>query len=163
MSLEWIVITLMWCVGVISVVVCPKQHLRKLLFTMLLCQALTWVTTLIHVYYGLLSFPVREFPKATDLLVTTEYFFYPLICGYYVVYEPSRHVGARMAYLALWVTGLTTIDIVIERYTDLIEYIHYSWYWTWIVFFGLFAITNISCQQFFKSRALFRGEKEVTE
>ncbi|WP_413305683.1 CBO0543 family protein [Bacillus sp. 1P10SD] len=97
------------------------------------------------------------------MLVTTEYFFYPLLSGFYLIFEPKRSLAIRILNLALWISGLTLMDVMLEKYTNLIEYVHYSWYLTWINFFCIFAITNLIYQWFFKDKAHFQVEKEAVK
>lgn len=114
------------------------------------CQSITWVNTMIQVKYGLLTFPVREFPKASDVLFTSEYIMYPLMCAFYYIYEPKSGKLLRFVYLAGCISFLTLVDNVIANYTDLIHYTKYSWYWTWINFFLIFLVVNVFCKWFFK-------------
>lgn len=168
MSIDYIVIILMWVIGILAFIfLTPKNHYRKVLFALLLCQAFVWISSLLHVKFHLLAFPVREFPKATDVLVTTEYFFYPLLSGFYIVFEPKpkhkRSLAIRAVHLSIWTSGLVLIDHLLEKYTNLIEYLHYAWYFTWIDFFCIFAVTNLIYQWFFKDKAHFPEDREVAK
>ncbi|MEH7085357.1 CBO0543 family protein [Neobacillus drentensis] len=161
MSVDYIFMIAMWVSGVMAyMLLTPKNQYRKLLFSLLVCQALLWLNSLVHVEYNLLAFPVREFPKATDLLITTEYFFYPLLCGFYIAYEPKRSFRIRLIYLSIWISFLTLYDVILVKYTNLVEYVHYAWYFTWIDFFPIFAVTNWIYQWFFKNKELFRMDQE---
>ncbi|QCJ41389.1 hypothetical protein FAY30_05475 [Bacillus sp. S3] len=163
MSINNIVIILMLVIGLISIIFfIPKNRRRRFILSYLFCQSLTWISSMFHAQFDLLSFPAREFPYATDLLITTEYFFYPIICGFYINFEHKVNYFYRFFYLSIWVSFLTVIDGLIERYTDLIEYVHYAWYWTWLDFFCLFAISNYLYKRFFKDKSLFRSDKEIT-
>jgi hypothetical protein len=163
MNIDYIVMALIWIIGLILLkVFTPKNRKRKLIFAIFICQAFIWLSDLIHVKYKLLLFPTREFPHATDILITTDYFFYPLLCGFYIIYEPKVNLLWRTLYLSLWISGIVLFDVLIERYTNLIEYINYAWYWTWGVFFCLFALTNLIYHWFFHRSLFFRAEKRVT-
>jgi hypothetical protein len=164
MSVEFVILIAMWAIGIISFLIfTPNRHRRKLIFGYLVCKTLTWLSTLFHVKFNLLIFPIREFPKATDLLLTTEYFFYPLLCGFYIIHEPKLNYFVRFLYLSLWISILVIIDVMIEKYTNLIEYIHYDWYWTWLNFFCIFALSNMIYHWFFREKTLFRDDKRVTQ
>ncbi|WHY66805.1 CBO0543 family protein [Neobacillus sp. SuZ13] len=164
MSVDYIFIMAMWVSGVVAYMfLTPKNQYRKLLFSLLTCQALLWINSLVHVEFNLLAFPVREFPKATDLLITTEYFFYPLLCGLYIAYEPKRSFKTRLIYLSVWISFITVYDVILVKYTNLVEYVHYAWYFTWIDFFCIFAVTNLIYQWIFKNKELFRIEQEAAE
>ncbi|WP_396953728.1 CBO0543 family protein [Neobacillus mesonae] len=162
MLLEYKVIILLWITGLISLIkFVPKNRRRRMSFAVLLCQAFTWLSSMFHVKYHLLSFPVKEFPKATDLLITTEYLLYPLIFGFYIIYEPKKSILSRISYLSFWISILTVLDVLLEKYTDLIEYVHYDWYWTWVNFFALFSISNIIYQWCFTDLPLLRKHERT--
>ncbi|MDR6121147.1 hypothetical protein QFZ87_000744 [Bacillus sp. SLBN-46] len=164
MSRDYTVIILIWVIGIIAYLfLTPKNRYRKVLFALILCQAFVWVSSLLHVKYHLLAFPVREFPKATDVLVTTEYFFYPLLSGFYIISEPKRSPIIRFLYLSLWISGLTVMDVMLEKYTNLIEYVHYAWYLTWLNFFWIFVVTHLIYHWFFKDKAHFHVDREAVK
>jgi hypothetical protein len=164
MNTEFVILIIIWVVGLISFFLfTPKRKHRNLIFGYLVCKTLTWISTLFHVKFNLLIFPFREFPKATDLMLTTEYFFYPLMCGFYIIYEPKLKYLGRFFYLSLWISVLVIIDVMMEKYTNLIEYIHYDWYWTWLNFFCIFALSNRIYHWFFSEKTLYRDDKRVTQ
>jgi hypothetical protein len=164
MDLEIMILSLLWVFGITAIVLfTPKNGLRKLLFASLVCQAILWASALVHVKFGLLSFPVREFPKATDVLFTTEYFFYPLIYGFYIIFEPNVSFMVRLCYFVLWISGLTVIDYLIEKNTDLIIYENYAWYWSWLNFFVIFLLASLIYKWFFKDKSLFQADRWVAK
>ncbi|MEH7307571.1 CBO0543 family protein [Neobacillus drentensis] len=164
MSVDYVCIILMWVIGVIAFMfVTPQHRYRKVLIGLLICQALLWLNSLVHVELNLLAFPVREFPKANDLLVTTEYFFYPLLSGFYLVYEPERSIWTRLIYLSVWSLAIAIYDQMLVNYTNLVEYVHYAWYFTWLDFFCIFAATNVIYQWFFKDKEYFRQDQEAAK
>lgn len=155
MTIDRLVLITIWAVSLIAVILfIPRRKRREAAIAFLACQAITWVNSMLHVKYGLLSFPVREFPKATELLFTTEYIMYPLMCAFYYIHEPKTGKLLRFFYLAGCITGLTVVDAMIVKHTHLIVYLKYGWYWTWIDFFVIFLITNVYCKWFFKQGAL---------
>jgi hypothetical protein len=164
MSVDYVYLIIMWVIGIIAYLfLTPKKHYRKMLFTLLVCQSFLWLNSLIHVEFNLLAFPVRELPKATELLFTTEYFFYPLLCGLYVAYEPKRSLRIRVFYLSIWISALTLYDLILVNFSNLVEYVHYAWYFTWIDFFCIFAVTNWVYQWFFKDKEHFLTDREAVK
>lgn len=164
MTVEVLVLVLMWVIGILSfLIITPKDRKRRFLLAFLICQALTWLIALLLVKYNRISYPVREFPKATDIQVTLNYLFYPLICGFYIIFEPKRNYWVRILYLSLWVSGLVLSIVMIEKYTNLITFVHYAWYWSWLNFFCLFTVSNLLYQWFFKDKALLQSDKGATQ
>ncbi|MEH7073643.1 CBO0543 family protein [Neobacillus drentensis] len=165
MSIDWVTIVLMWVIGMISyIVVTQKKRHRKVLFTILVCQAILWLNAFIHVEFHLIAYPVRELPIATNVLFTTEYFFYPLVCGVYLAYEPKRRsYWVRLFYLSVWISALTVYDLILAKFTNLIEYLHYAWYFTWLNYFLIFVVTNGIFQWFFHEKRYFQKDQEAAK
>jgi hypothetical protein len=160
MTLERLILVLIWVTGSIAFLLyIPSQKRREAILSFLACQAITWVNGTLHIKYGLLEFPVREFPKATELLFTSEYIMYPLICAFYYIYEPASGKLLRLLYLVSCISCLTVVDVLIETYTDLIEYKNYNWYWTWIDFFLIFLLTNAYCKWFFQEGFFYKDRR----
>ena len=110
--------------------------------------------------YNLLKAPVRELPKATDLPLTIDYFFYPVLFSIFYVHRRVKgSLGSRITYFFVWVSASSLLDIVIERYTDLLEYEFLKWYGMWMYIGFLFYISQVCCNWFFKDKALFLGER----
>jgi hypothetical protein len=156
MNVEATILSLMWIIGISSIVLLiPKDRFRKSLFALLTFQAFIWISALLHVKFGLISFPIREFPKAVDVLFSAEYFFFPFIYAMYFIFEPVVGFLGRFCYLIFWISGLTLIHVLIERYSDLLNYENYTWYWAWLNFFVVFLLSNLVCKWFFKDKSLF--------
>lgn len=164
MSNEFLLVILMWIIGLISFILfTPKNRRRRLIFAFLVCKTIAWLNNLLQVKFNIILFPFREFPKASEVLVTTGYFVYPLLCGFYIIFEPKVNLISRFLYLIIWTTGLTVFEVILETYTNLIKYIHFAWYWTWVDFFCLFALTNIIYQWFFRDKTLFKEDREIVQ
>lgn len=154
LSFERFVLISIWAVGLTACLMIPANKRREGWIAFLMCQAISWISALLEVRLGWIAFPVREFPKATDLGVTTEFFFYPLCCTLYFVFEPLRKLSLRVLYLLIWSIGLAVFDGLLSLYTDLLEYGRYAWYWSGFDFAIAFALTNVYTRWFFKSSAM---------
>ncbi|MFD1040658.1 CBO0543 family protein [Virgibacillus byunsanensis] len=154
---------LIWIIGIaLFIIITPKNLKRKLILAFLVCQALKWLSGLLHLKFDLISFPTREFPNASDILLATEGFLYPLLCGFYIIYEPKNNFLIRVVYLSICISVLVLIDLMFVKFTKLIDYVNYAWYWTWLVFLGLFVITNVIYHWFFRNKLLFEPEKRIS-
>lgn len=162
MDKEYLILIMMWILGLLSLYLIPKKKFPIAIFALLSCQALTWLNCLIHVKYQLIAFPVREFPKATDVLLTTDFLIYPLICALCYILEPKGKWFIRFSSFVFWISILTIIDFLLEKYTDLIEYVHYNAIWTWINFFLIFMIMRFCTRWFFKDIRLFQADWRAT-
>lgn len=153
LSTETILLLAMWAVGIAACLFVPRKARREGWIVFLACQAINWVSSLVEVRLGWIAFPVREFPHATDLGVTLEFFFYPLCCVFFYIGLPRRTKWMQAAWLALWALGIAFFDGLLARYSDLLEYGLFSWYWSALDFALVFALTAAYTRQFFKSRA----------
>jgi hypothetical protein len=163
MSKEALILVLIWVLGISAfVLLIPKNSRRRFIFAFLACQCLTWLDSLILVQFNLISFPFREFPKATDILFTTSSFMYPLIYAFYLFYiHKAKRIG-RLLYLSIWVSGIAIFVELDEKFTDLLKFHNFSWYWTWLNFFLIFALLNVIYRWFFIDKALFQEDRETT-
>lgn len=164
MLMEHLILIGMWLFGFVGFLLfIPREDWRKGFLAFLMFQAIIWLCDMPSFRYGLLSAPVRELPKATDLPLTIDYFFYPVLFSvFYVNKRVNVRLWSKITYFFVWVSVITLFDIMIERYTDLLEYNILTWYgmWTYIVF--LFYMSQVCCNWFFKDEALFQSEQWET-
>jgi hypothetical protein len=161
MRMEHLILLLMWLFGFIGFILfVPKKDWRKGFLAFLMFQAIIWLCDMPAFKYDLLRAPVRELPKATDLPLTIDYFFYPVLFSiFYVHRRVNGSLGSRITYFFVWVSASSLLDIVIERYTDLLEYEFLKWYGMWMYIGFLFYISQICCNWFFKDKAMFQTER----
>src|SRR5699024_10269989 len=107
---------------------------------------------LVFVEMKLIKYPVRLFDYASKASFTFEFFVYPAICAIFNVHYPEgKGKIVKFGYYALYTTVITVTEVIIEINTDLIEYIHWSWYWTWITLFTTFFLARSYYKWFFKN------------
>lgn len=158
LSFERFILITVWTVGITACLMIPQRKRREAWIAFLICQAITWIESLLQVRLGWIAFPVREFPKATDVCLTTEFFFYPLACAIYFIFEPGQSRTWRLCYLLLWAGGLTLFDWALSVHTDLLDYKRYDWYWSGLDFAITFVAVGAYTRWFFRSQAL-RSER----
>jgi hypothetical protein len=164
MLVERLILLAMWLFGIIGFIVfIPRQARRKGFLAFLLFQAIIWLCDMPSFQLGLLSAPVREFPKATDLPITIDYIFYPVLFSiYYVNKKVNSSEKSKWIYFFIWTTAITLYDLLIERFTDLIKYEILPWYGMWIYIVFLFYISQVCCNWFYKDKSLFQVERWET-
>lgn len=137
----------------------PRQNRRKGSIAFLMFQAIIWLCDMPAFKYGLLSAPVREFPKATDLPITIDYLFYPVLFSiFYVHRKINSNLLSKIIHFFVWVSVITLIDIMMEKYTCLLKYEILPWWGMWIYIGFLFYLSQVCCNWFFKDRTLFQVE-----
>lgn len=130
----------------------PKNKIREALFVFLLKQAITWLIGLLVVELRLIEYPVELFFKyATKTSFSFEYFIYPSICAVFNLNYPARkNKVQQFLYYSYFCSIMTIIEVLCEKYTNLIKYIHWTWYITWITLFLTFYISRKIYLWFFK-------------
>ncbi|MEH7159000.1 CBO0543 family protein [Neobacillus drentensis] len=150
MRREYWILIVVWLLAAGLVFLIPKNRLRLAVSAFVFTQAITWIFGSLVVEYGLITYPVRLFHVANRSSFTYEFFVYPIVAGLYNVFYPySFSLFIRILYTSAYCTVLTIPEVFIEKYTDLIEYQHWTWYWTWTSLFLTFMLTRGFCLWFF--------------
>lgn len=143
MKMEYIVLISVWCLTIIGLLYYVRRYeIREALVIFLFKQMLTWAFGLLVVEFGLIEYPVREFQKASATSFSFEYFIYPAICVIFNLRYPiNKGLLHRMGWFLFFPTWMTIMELLLEKNTDLIKYIHWTWYWTWITLFITFYVS----------------------
>lgn len=100
---------------------------------------------LIVVEKGLIRYPVRDFKKVYKGSFSFEYFIYPSICAIFNLHYPENSSKlVKLLYNSFYSGILTLGEVLIKRYTKLIEYKKWKWYWSFLTI----GITNYSSRLF---------------
>lgn len=113
----------------------PISKFRVALLAFLIMQAVTWPLGCIVSEMKLISYPIRLFEYAERTSFTFEYFIFPIISAIYNLYYPRNSYFSGVIYTSIIVSVLTGAEVILERYTDTIEYLNWKWYWTWTSMF----------------------------
>ena len=129
----------------------PRDKIREAQVAFFFKQVLTWLLGLTVVELKLIEYPIRLFSYANKTSFTFEYFIYPAICAVFNVHYPmGKSVWRQLLYYFYYCTAITAVEIIVEEYTDIIEYINWTWYITWITLFITFFMTRKFYEWFFK-------------
>jgi hypothetical protein len=154
MYTDYAILFAAWIVTIVLLVIfIPKNKLRLAQVAFLFKQLITWLTGLAVVEAGLIEYPIRLFPIANRTSFTFEYFIYPSICAIFNVHYPQEKSRfAQFMYYIYYCTAITIVEVIVERYTNIITYVHWTWYITWITLFITFYLTRNYCLWFFKQK-----------
>lgn len=111
------------------------SKLREAILGFLSMQVLTWPLGYLVVELNLIRYPVRVFETATQSSFTFEFFVFPIVSALYNLYYPRDSKVAGFLYTAIIVSVLTGAEVILEKFTDTIEYINWEWYYSWISMF----------------------------
>ncbi|AFC32383.1 hypothetical protein PM3016_5701 [Paenibacillus mucilaginosus 3016] len=121
----------------------PRSRLREAAVVYTFKQSITWVLGLLIVEYHLIEYPAREFIIANRTSFSFEFFIYPAICVIYNLHFPAdRGWGRKWAWILVFPTVMTLFEVALEKYTDLIEYVSWTWYWTWLSLLATFFVSR---------------------
>lgn len=159
MRIETIIEFSSWLVmGIILFILVPKEKIRDAHVIFLFHQVVTWICGVIVVEMKWLDYPIRFFAYASRTSFTFEYFVCPALAVIFTLYYPKTNsLVKRIIYAIAFVTILTIAEVIIEHYTDLIDYHQWKWYWTWISIMAAFYLTRHYYEWFFKK--IYREEK----
>lgn len=101
-----------------------------------------WGSAAVNTYK--LDYPFRQFPQYCDASLLFEYWVFPILCLLYNQITRERGVRPILCYAVLFSAVLTAIEYPLELYTDLIEYLNWSWFTT----FYTLTITFLSSRAF---------------
>ncbi|WP_102275672.1 CBO0543 family protein [Cytobacillus massiliigabonensis] len=150
MRIEWWILLLVNTVATGILFFIPKNKIRLAIVAFLFKQLITFLIGLVVVELGLLEYPVRLFASINRTSFTFEYYAFPVVCAAFNVWYPiGRSTLIQLSYYAGYSSVITIIEIIIEKYTDLIKYIHWDWYTTWITICLSFLISRLFCIWFF--------------
>jgi hypothetical protein len=143
MSNELVILLLAYVVtALLLVFLVPRNKIREAMVIFLFKQMLTWLLGLTISQLKLIDYPVRSFPYATKSSFDFEYFFYPSICVFFNLYYPAgKSLLHKFLHYFFYCTLVTILELIFEKYTDLITYINWHWYITWISLFITFYLS----------------------
>lgn len=134
--LETIIIFSAWIIAILLFYfLVPVSNYRLAILGFLIMQTITWPLGFIVSEFQLISYPIRLFDYAARTSFTFEYFVFPIVSAIYNLYYPRSSILKGILFTCVIVSGLTGVEVILESYTDNIEYRHWEWYYSWISMF----------------------------
>jgi hypothetical protein len=154
MHVERIILITIWVVTIIGLLfLVPRNKIREAHLIFLFKQLYTWLLGLLVVEFNLIQYPVREFRFASMTSFSFEYFFYPAICVIFILHFPeNKGWVAKTGWYILFPTWMTVLEVLIEKYTRLIDYHQWTWYFTWLTLLITFFLDRTYYLWFFKEK-----------
>lgn len=111
----------------------PRDKLIEAQISFLFMQVLTWLFGAIVVENKLVEYPVRFLENAYHASFTFEYFVFPAVSALYNLHFPSKKGWFdKIMYMLAYPTAMTIVEVFLEKYTNLVKYVCWSWYWSFI-------------------------------
>ncbi|WP_078554982.1 CBO0543 family protein [Bacillus alkalicellulosilyticus] len=135
----------------------PKNKIREAHLSFLFKQIITWLFGLVVVETKLISYPHRTFFKrANKASFTFEYFVYPSLCSLFNVHYPEKsHYFKKILYYGFHTSLITVFEVILVKYTDLIRYPKWKWYWSFTTIWMSYYISRVYFRWFFKDSTFF--------
>ncbi|SDO73178.1 hypothetical protein SAMN04487897_12096 [Paenibacillus sp. yr247] len=151
-TLERMIILAVWTISLIGLLIVPKRHRRKAQVAFLFQQFSNGILGLIVVQNGWLEYPARELQHNYTSL-TFEVMGYPTIAVYLNVYYPAAKSRLfRFLYVLAFPTGITIIEVLLQKHTSLIHYLTWDWYWTFLSIWATMQLSLLFNWWFFRER-----------
>jgi hypothetical protein len=156
MKIEWWLLVSVYIAATGILFFLPKKKIRLAVVAFLFQQMITFLIGLVVVELGLLEYPVRLFASINRTSFTFEYYAFPVVCAAFNVWYPNhRSILIQSGYYAGFSSVLTIVEVLIDKYTDLITYVHWEWYISLISIFFALLIARLFCVWFFAKEGGF--------
>ncbi|MDK8641541.1 CBO0543 family protein (plasmid) [Niallia taxi] len=131
----------------------PKYKKRDAWVLFLFLQLITWPAGLFTVEQGWIEYPIQLLPQTNEYNKTSfsfEFFFFPVVAIFFSLYFPRRKNWKIILLYYVGIAGFFTIlEVFLERYTALVKYKEWTWYWSFITVV-ISLVINDSCYKWFK-------------
>lgn len=130
MIIEYKIIICSWLLMIVALILfIPKNKFREANVLFLFKQVLTWPVGLLVVQFNLIQYPIHFLKKSTNASFTFDFFIYPALSVFFNLYYPEgKSILRKLFHYFIFVGGITVIEVLLEYYTNLIKYIHWTWY-----------------------------------
>ncbi|MFE8699846.1 CBO0543 family protein [Cytobacillus sp. FJAT-54145] len=129
----------------------PRNKIREAHVSFLFKQVVTWLFGLVVVEKKLITYPFRTFFKRSNKAsFTFEYFVYPALCSLFNVHYPEKRNNIiKIMYYLFHTSVITFFEIIAVKYTKLIKYNNWAWYWSFITIWSTYYLSRIYYRWFF--------------
>jgi len=90
----------------------------------------------------LIEYPIRLLPRYFETSILFEVWVFPVVCILYNQVTRKRGFWPIIYYALLFSAVITAIEYPLERYTNLIKYLEWSWYTTFCTLTITFLISR---------------------
>lgn len=153
MRKDYIVICLLIGLSILSLLIfIRKRNIKSAFLAILVYQTFTWPAGLLLTYLHMLEYPVRLFPKAIDSSFLNGFIINPSIfCIYYIHYPKKSKLAWRFLYTLLILTIPITIEFLNNKYTNLVKYKSWNWYFSLPLLLATYFISTKYSDWFIKN------------
>ena len=156
MSVENMIETAVWIIGILLLYFgVPKKKYREAQVSFFIMQTLTWFFGGLVAEFNLVTYPVRFLNHAFRTSFTFEFFAFPVLSVLFNLYFPKNASWKKRGmYIFSFPSIMTFIEVLLEKYTDTIEYINWSWFFSWITILITLCISYLYYKWFFNRKVI---------
>ncbi|MFP3125602.1 hypothetical protein OH784_23240 [Ectobacillus funiculus] len=141
---------ILWSLLIIGIVLLffslRKPPIKNWILIFLLTSFFSMFLGVLVVEEKMLEYPIRFLSHYFTSSILYEHLLFPVVCIYfYQTTYHSRYINMVIQCL-LYTSALTSIEIIFERYTELIKYYTWTWVYTFISTFFLMMFVRILMQ-----------------
>lgn len=132
--MDTIILWLCWIVTVILLIIfINRKNFIKALLSFLFMQVPSWLFGALVVQGGLIEYPVGFLKMAYKASFSFEFFIFPAVSAIFNVYFPKQKSWfKKTVYTLCFPTLITIAEVILEKHTELIKYLHWTWYLSFI-------------------------------
>ncbi|MCH1627198.1 CBO0543 family protein [Fredinandcohnia quinoae] len=137
MNLErWIIVGIIILNILLIGLFLPKEKAREAWLLFLSLQFITWPAGLFAVEMGWINYPVQLLIDANKYNKTSfsfEFLFFPILSVFFSLYFPkNKNITVKFLYYSIFASVFTTIEVILEKTTNLVHYDEWKWHWSLI-------------------------------
>lgn len=153
MSKDYIVIGLVLGFLFLSLLIfVHKENIKTAFLAIIVYQTLTWPAGLLLTSLNLIEYPVRLFPKAISSSFLNGFILNPSIFCIYYIHYPIKSKSIWKSLYTLLIIGIPiTIEFLNNKYTNLIKYKTWNWYYSFILLLVTYFIATKYINWFIKN------------
>ncbi|MDD9272179.1 CBO0543 family protein [Paenibacillus sp. GCM10023248] len=137
-----------------------RHHIRAQLSFMFM-QVPTWLLRSLAVKGGLIEYPVGFLSMVYKASFTYEFFVYPAVSAIFNVHFPKeKSWPVKIAYTLIFPTVLTAGEVWLETHTDLIAYLNWNWFMSFLSILFTLLISYGYYRWFFKKMEILFGKRQ---
>jgi len=132
--METLILYTVWIVtAILLVIFINRKTLIRAQVSFLFMQVPSWLFGALVVQGRLIEYPVGFLSIAYRASFTFEFFVFPAISSIFNVHFPKEKPWfVKTIYVFSFPTVITIIEVFLEKYTELIKYLNWTWYLSFI-------------------------------
>ncbi|MFH5181337.1 CBO0543 family protein [Paenibacillus sp. TAB 01] len=132
--METLILYTVWIItAILLVIFINRKTLIRAQVSFLFMQVPSWLFGALVVQGRLIEYPVGFLSIAYRASFTFEFFVFPAISSIFNVHFPKEKPWfVKTIYVFSFPTVITIIEVFLEKYTELIKYLNWTWYLSFI-------------------------------